>query len=908
MPQGTITYHKQCGIDLEGDVDKMGKIIGIVARWVYRSIFSIIRRARKGVLAVDWRSVNTYYVPIILLAVHMFLLVARYIYALIMVDYRIISNNPIYLLLAVVFPFPAWGLSTMCEKFSYAKIKRMGLWACIVNALLTVFQPLWFAEYQCVVIPIMDIRTNAFMTKGMVLMLARAALIIPFILIACLVIVPIRKVLSGEQFTEQLDSFRIDHVIDMRKNRKVAYDIPIMRDVKSYGKVMPMYEEDLFTHLLLLGASGTGKTSSCIIPMIICLLKKKVENREKREKELLELVRQGKAYIKGPVAHPTEYDIVPFPEYEEQLRRVYTKFPDCGITCVSPNEAIGDKVVELCEDCSIMVNMIDPTKAYPGSLVDHVGLNPFYVPLDLPEEDRAVVIINQAKVFSETLITVNEASEDGGGEKYFRDLNTSVTSNIAIICMLFANINHRQTNIGEVQECIIDFKRLFPMVKEINSVFHFGLDIVDPAMVAELKKSKAGGGRVETSGLANVIRGGGGKAPGRDGAAERESISGDNASDENVRTFKFACSYVNDELFFKGDVMYDQSRGLRNLINDMISHPRVYKILNARDHYLDFDRTLSRCEVTVINTGIRINQASSTALGLFFLLNQKRSVLRRPINDRQPHINIVDEATQYVHPWMEDAIGLYRQYKCSCTFAFQSLAQLEKTNKTRYIKGLLLTVGNIIVYGRVGVEEMKMFEMMGGSQKITQVQEQNSRTSILADTPSFTTGERFMENDEAMVTASKLRIRSFQEVTWIGSVKGDVQFAKIAKLSFPEDTPFAAKKIRQRQVDWGAYVMNEAVNRLDADEVMGERELDEQSVARGDEVIDTQSQLSAPISGADIGFSLSAELAGSEQPLKSTDDEYGAACQTGNEESKATVIEERKEDGDDIDLFDIMFS
>lgn len=874
-------------------------------RCLYGIVEAAVKRISKRVAAVEWRRASTYFIPIAIFVIHMVVLIVRYLYALYSIGYQIISNNPVYLLLAVTIPFLLWTLSSMCEKFSYAKIKRMGLWACILSAILTIFQPLWFAIYQLAVIPIMGIEINAFMTKGMVLALARIAMLVPLISALFLIIVPIRKVLSGEQFTDHLDSFRIDHVVDMRKNKGVAYDIPIMRDVKNYGKVMPMYEEDLFTHLLLLGASGTGKTSSCIIPMIICLLKRKVENREKREKELLEFVRQGKAYIKGPLAHPTEYDIVPYPEYEGQYRKVYSKYPDCGITCVSPNEAIGDKVVEFCDDCGIMVNMIDPTKAYPGCFVDHVGINPFYVPFDLAEEERAVVIINQAKDFSETLITVNEASEDNGGEKYFRDLNTSVTSNVAIICMLFANINHRQTDLGEVQECIIDFKRLFPMVKEINNVFHFGLDIVDPVMAAELRKAKGGGGRVETSGLANAIRSGA-NVPGG-GTANRSSLPGDNDLDENVRTFKFACRYVNDELFQKGDTMYDQSRGLRNLINDMISHPRVYKILNARDHYLDFDRTLSRCEVTVINTGIKINQASSTALGLFFLLNQKRSVLRRPVNDRQPHINIVDEATQYVHPWMEDAIGLYRQYKCSCTFAFQSLAQMEKTNKTRYIKGLLLTVGNIIVYGRVGVEEMRMFEMMGGSQKITQVQEQNSRTSILADTPSFTTGEKFMESDEAMVTASKLRIRSFQEVTWIGSVKGDVQFAKIAKLSFPEDAPFANKKIRQRQVDWGAYVMNETANGLDADEVMDVSEMDEQSVVSDDEVIDPPSQLSTPISGVDIGFSMSVELAGSEQPVQSTVDEYGADCQTGNEEQKVTVIEEKAEGGDDTDLSDIMF-
>lgn len=857
---------------------------------------------------IDCRRIDAYYVPVVLIAMHMALLIARYVYALVMVGYRIVSNNVIYLLLASVLPFLVWVSSTMCEKLSYAKVKRIGLWICVINGLLTVFQPLWFILYQCAAMPIMRIRVNDFMTKGMVLFLARSAMLIPILLAGYLVITPLRKVLSGEQFAEQLDLFRIDRVIDLRRNKDVAYDIPIMRDVKNYGKVIPLFEEDLFTHLLLLGASGTGKTSSCIIPMIICLLRRKVENREKREKALLELVKQGHAYIRGPVAHPSEYDIVALEKYEGQIKKIYAKYPDCGITCVSPNEAIGDKVVELCGECGITVNMIDPTKTYPGSFVDHVGLNPFYVPLDLSEEDRAVVIINQAKVFSETLITVNEASEDGGGEKYFRDLNTSVTSNIAIICMLYANINHRQTNIGEVQECIIDFKLLYPMVREINKVFHFGLTIIDPALAAELKKAKGAGGRIETSGLANAIRGDN-KDAAAGGAAAGELLPVSDSSDENVRTFKFACRYVNDELFQKGDTMYDQSRGLRNLINDMISHPRVYKILNAREHYLDFDRTLSRCEVTILNTGIKINQASSTALGLFFLLNQKRSVLRRPVDDRQPHMNIVDEATQYVHPWMEDAIGLYRQYKCSCTFAFQSLAQMEKTNKTRYIKGLLLTVGNIIIYGRVGVEEMRMFEMMGGAQKITQVQEQNSQTSILADAPTSTTGERYLESEEAVITASKLRVRPFQEVTWLGSVKGDVQFAKIAKLSFPEERPFAGKKILLRQVDWGAYVLDADALPLDSDETVCARELD---AAPGESENDTTAvkvESRFAISGVEEGFSIFSENVRSEQILPDMGGGGGGECFPGNEKNKEVV-----DGGTDVldhdennELSDIMF-
>ncbi|MBD5530468.1 MAG: hypothetical protein HDR02_18985 [Lachnospiraceae bacterium] len=228
----------------------MTKKRGITAGCMHGIIFSIIKRAWKSVVVIDWKSVNTYIFPLALLAIHMVLLIARYIYALFTVGYQIISNNAVYLLLAVTMPFVLWTLSTMCEKFSYAKIKRMGLWVCIVNALLTLFQSLWFAIYQLTAIPIMGIEINAFMTKGMVLALARIVMLAPLISALLLIIVPLRKVLSGEQFTDHLDSFRIDHVVNMRKNKGVAYDIPIMRDVKNYGKVMPMYEEDLFTHLL----------------------------------------------------------------------------------------------------------------------------------------------------------------------------------------------------------------------------------------------------------------------------------------------------------------------------------------------------------------------------------------------------------------------------------------------------------------------------------------------------------------------------------------------------------------------------------------------------------------------------------------------------------------------------------
>ena len=57
----------------------MTKKRGITAGCMHGIIFSIIKRAWKSVVVIDWKSVNTYIFPLALLAIHMVLLIARYI-------------------------------------------------------------------------------------------------------------------------------------------------------------------------------------------------------------------------------------------------------------------------------------------------------------------------------------------------------------------------------------------------------------------------------------------------------------------------------------------------------------------------------------------------------------------------------------------------------------------------------------------------------------------------------------------------------------------------------------------------------------------------------------------------------------------------------------------------------------
>ena len=181
--------------------------------------------------------------------------------------------------------------------------------------------------------------------------------------------------------------------------------------------------------------------------------------------------------------------------------------------------------------------------------------------------------------------------------------------------------------------------------------------------------------------------------------------------------------FVEQELLSdKGfEKMFDQARGLRNLLTQkLLMDPRIKRLLNAQteEERIDFDDVLENGEITVVNTAIGISQGISTAFGLFFQLNLRTAVLRRPEKSKkQPHTLIIDECSQYVHPFFNDVIALYRQYGILTCIAVQSIMQLESKEATKFLKDVFMEAGTHIVYGRVGEAEMEMYSKLSGTKK-----------------------------------------------------------------------------------------------------------------------------------------------------------------------------------------------
>lgn len=741
---------------------------------------------KNGKFEAMCRKSDTYFYPFLIIGTHFIIMIGRYLFCLAWIRPNIITWNPAYVIFAAGAPFIIWAMSTMCEKFDSHGMKRALLWVCVINALFTVCEIPWYVAYRLLVTRIMTIRVAGSMTQGMVVNLARIALIVAVLIPFLLILMPVKKSLTDEGVKKAIGDFKLNNVVDMRRDKDVAYDIHIMKEAEGYGRKLVLKQHDLFMHAMLLGPSGTGKTSTSITPMIIDILDRKCRNRIERQKRIERMLVDKKAYITRTfLSKPDEYDVKPYAQYKEEFNQIYVDYPDAGITMVSPNAGIGDAAVELCKACNVDVLMVDPDKYYEDAT--HMGLNPFFVPLGLSDIQRTVRIVENARNFSEILISVNEASGSGGGDQYFRDLNTSVTTNIAGTVMTYKALLGQQATLGDVKECINDFKALYEMAKLINERLGLGLTIQNPDDVSSGRNNKnQSQPELDKSDIDRR----------KQEARERERRAAEAASSEEgiasvtpesikkgiesyKRPLRDMVRYVNDELFVNGTKMYDQSRGLRNILNEMVSHPDVYDILNVEEGYIDYDRNLNRCAITVVNTSVKLGKKASSALGLFFLLNFNDAVQRRYNDNKHPrqtqtHFLIVDEAAQYTHSFMSQSVNLWRQYRVSAIYAFQTLLQMDANANFRDIKGSLLQVGNIITYGRLGEEEMKTFETLAGEKKVTQYQMSITSSSLLADNASSNVGERTQEVTEAVSSKTDLRYKNFKEATWFRSVDGNV--------------------------------------------------------------------------------------------------------------------------------------
>ncbi|WP_026653599.1 TraM recognition domain-containing protein [Butyrivibrio proteoclasticus] len=749
----------------------------------------------------------------IMLCLNMLLLTYRYGYAMYNVQEVVFTTSPIYILIASVLPVIWWLYSTKEDTFNFYDRKKLTLKLVIANATMCVGQTIWTFVFDTLVFKICKIPTGRNLDAKMLFILCRLALIGVTGLFAYAIFAIVRRVKENEEIVENIENIRWQQLFDTRKNKDVAFDLNILRDMKT-GKPILIKENDRFVHTFTLGNSGTGKTSSTFIPAIICDLNTKLRNMSKRVPLEMKFVKEGKgkAYKNGNGVS-TEYDVVAKKEYADELEQIRKKYPDCGITVMAPNNAMNKDIIKLAAARNMKVNVLDPAVNYKNKNVRMVGLNPFYVEPGLDKEQRQIYIKNKAQTFAEVLLAVNDI-QGKGGDPYFRGINESVTTNAAVMCMLYAVLNGKQTNITQIQSVISDFGKLKPIIEDIEDKLHMKVivheletksnqrkdnkrdmdrdDIQEPVFDEDATDDIIFYPLTDESEIPEEYREQGVTLDEYSELLKREA----EGYAENIH-------FVKQELLGAGaEKMFEQARGLRNILSNLLLDVRVKRALSApEENLLDFDKAFARGEITLINTAIEFGAQSSTALGLFILLLMKLAVVRRPAENRMNHFVYIDEAAQYMHPVYEDMFALYRQYRLSANIAIQSLSQFKKNATTQYLRDVIMGSGVHIVFGRVSPEEMKIYEQMAGIEHKESIQTSINSNSELDVNYNVTKSKRRTVEDKSAVAGDKIRMRGFQEVTVYAIDEGRVLKGKHAKTTFPKPSDFKDQNVPDYSFD-----------------------------------------------------------------------------------------------------------
>lgn len=718
------------------------------------------------------------------------------IYSYLHLHPKVFTNNAVYLVVTALLPFLGWVYATDQNYWAFHKRKRIYFELCLIHFFLVILQPVYSLCRRMVVPIVFRIPTNPVLTVKMLMLLAYI-IIAAMITAMCIVVyIEIEPLLTSAQLKKQIELFKLGHIVDNRKDKKYKYDVKTVKSLES-GEVLTIKENDRYLQGLINGPSGTGKTSTLFENIICRDWDQKITNRQKRQEEMLALIEQKKATIKGPLREFREDAVIPIgknksalEKNQKELEKIRNRYQDCGTTVIAPNASMIEDLIRLAYARGLEVNVLDPINhygKYPN--VREVKINPFYVPLELTEEERVIYITNASMVFADVLIATNQS--DGDSDTYFTDIALAVSSNIAAVVMLAKNIRREQAYIDDIQECMSNFSKLDTYVQEIEN--HYNISVKGTAIQNKKKLEGDDLGRDNNG----TIRNNGKKNP-----------------------YYYQILFVKQELMGAGsEDMFSQARGLRNLIAKVLQDPRIRTKLSAREEEerLDFDKILSGNQITLVNTAIELGKSVSTSFGLFFLLLHRVSVLRRPMATRTPNFLWIDEATQYMHPVYEDIISLYRQYRVAAFITLQSLTQTEKSRSTAYLKNVFMGAGTHIVFGRLSPEEMELYSKMGGINREMQEQESFTRSSIWSSSPAYSESVRSTPTMTNVLEGADLRILDFLELTIFTVDSGRVLPGQLGRVFFIGEEEFDKKRFPT--ILWKEVVPEAFMEESDTEEV-----------------------------------------------------------------------------------------
>lgn len=441
-------------------------------------------------------------------------------------------------------------------------------------------------------------------------------------------------------------------------------EVEICKDSES-GKIIKISEDKRFYQMLVVGVSGSGKTSLIFEPMIARDIDKKFFFSEISKEMGFTALKTGIATLSKPYDNeylnkhfnlnmliPVESKLNLYNTYMNKMilnksNSGYT-YRNLGLTYMCPDYESMTHMIKVADSYKLPYNIVDPND--PNS----IGLNPFI--FDDPLQTSIAISTVLKGLYSSTHSDINEA--------YRENAATQAVENVSILLKeIYPRLHDGELpTLEDVQDCLTDFE-------------------LTESLCERLKEDEE--------------------------LAKKYSAL--------IRYFKMN--------FYKNSNGIEEMRKFVTAstaqLDTLLRFPGVKNILCNRTNNLNYDEALENGEITFVCTrrgdlGPNIN----TAFGLFFILLMQYSVLRRPGTEktRVPHFLYIDEFSNYINASTEPLFTLYRKYRVATVISVQNLAQLEVSNN-KYKQTILSNCNNKIVFGNNTPEDNEWWSKEIGDKK-----------------------------------------------------------------------------------------------------------------------------------------------------------------------------------------------
>ena len=453
------------------------------------------------------------------------------------------------------------------------------------------------------------------------------------------------------------------------QNGPYACEMFICRDGET-GKIIKIPESRRFEASLIVGVSGSGKTTMAFEPMIARDIEKKFFLKEASKELGFTALKTGIASIKEPFSNDYinanfSLNMLEVKDGKEKIFNTYLNnliyysskntnvYKNLGITYMAPDYESIQHIIEVLDNYDMKYNLIDPNN--PGS----IGLNPFV--FDDPVKTSIAI--------SAVLKRMYETNEVTKMQAYDQNVTTQAVENLSLLLKEV----YPKTHNGSLP----NLEDLLMMLNNFNLVEQF------------CEKMK--------------------KFP------------------ELAEKYQILLTYFKNN-FYEGSVGFEDTRRALQAtsaqLENLLRFPGVRSILCNRSNNLNFDNALANGEITLICTRRGdLGAAVHKAFGLFTLLLMQHSILSRPgiEKSRIPHFLYIDEFPPFVCKATQDFFTLFRKYRVGLIISAQNLSQFGNntamTDGEIYRQTILANCTTKIVFGNNTPEDNEWWEKEFGDKK-----------------------------------------------------------------------------------------------------------------------------------------------------------------------------------------------